>query len=128
MSGLQVQYGEVGVSGSRFTTQLSDGNGRYGALLLPGTDARGSTRPHTWYAYVVQNGQQASDQFTFTTDPLYAINPPHCEGLNPDGTTDDDDDGPGNEFLDRGCLLDPCKSNDSVQIKVINWQQQSFAE
>ncbi|MDX1521756.1 MAG: hypothetical protein R3264_09030 [Anaerolineae bacterium] len=125
--GLQVQYGELGVSGSQFTT-TTDGNGRYGALLLPGTDAVGAYRSHTWYAYVLQDGKQASDEFTFTTDPIYARNPSHCDGLDPDEEkkdpdADDDDE---DDFTKLGCLPDPCRSSDAIQIKIINWQAQSF--
>ncbi len=129
LPGVQVRYGEVGVSGSQFTTQLTDGNGRYGSLLLPGTDERAASRPHTWWAYVLQDGQQASDQFFFTTDPIYANNPDYCDGLDPelvDDPNDDDDDSDAADFKDLGCILDPCKSRDSVQIKVINWQQRDF--
>jgi hypothetical protein len=130
LAGLQIQYGEYGVSGSRFTTGASDGNGRYGALLLPGTDERGASRSHTWYAFILKDGQQASEQFTFTTDPIYAVNPPYCEGLDPFGgdpnPNDDDDEDTAQEFKDKGCILDPCRSRDAIQIKIINWQQQSF--
>jgi hypothetical protein len=130
MAGVQVQYGELGVAGSRFMTPLTDGNGRYGALLLSGTDERAAVRSHNWFAYVVINGQQASEEFRFTTDPIYAVNPPHCDGLDPDGgdpdPTDDDDENQRDEFLAKGCLLDPCRSPDAVQIKIINWQMQSF--
>jgi hypothetical protein len=102
-------------------TPLTDGNGRYGALLLPGTDERAASRAHNWFAYVVIDGQQASNEFQFTTDPIYAVNPSYCDGLDPDGDESDRD-----EFLSKGCLLDPCRSSDAVQIKIINWQRQSF--
>ncbi len=122
-AGVEVRYGEIGVSGSRFTAR-TDGNGRYSALLIPGADERSASRSHNWYAYVLDNGQQASEEFTFTTDPIYARNPDYCDGLDPDGDDDDDDD--SNEFLDKGCLLDPCHSNDAVQIKIVNWQKKNF--
>jgi hypothetical protein len=113
-AGVQIQYGEVGVAGSRFSA-TSDGSGRYGALLLPGSNKTAAKKAHTWFAYVVENGQQASDQFTFTTDPIFAENPPHCSGVDPDDEED--------EFQDKGCILDPCRSRDSIQIKLINWNE-----
>lgn len=122
-AGIEVQYGEVGVSGSRFTAR-TDGNGRYSALLLPGADKRIAARSHTWYAYVLEGGSQASEAFNFTTDPIFAQNPSYCTGLDPLGN-DDDDDGT-NTFLDKGCILDPCRSNDAIQIKIVNWQKRSF--
>jgi hypothetical protein len=112
-SGVQIQYGEVGVSGSRFST-TTDASGRYGALLLPGSNKNAAKQSHTWYAYVLQNGQQASDEFRFTTDPIFAENPDYCDDVDPDDEED--------EFQDKGCILDPCRSNDSIQIKIINWQ------
>lgn len=120
LSGVQIQYGEVGVAGSRFTTGFTDGNGRYGALLLPGSDRNNARRAHTWYAYVLMNGQQASKEFTFTTDPIFANNPAYCRAIDP---VEEEE-----EFMEKGCIMDPCRSNDAVQIKVINWSLQSFAE
>lgn len=113
---VQIQYGEYGVSGSLFST-TTDGNGRYGALLLPGSNETAAKRAHNWFAYVIENGQQASERFIFTTDPIFAENPSYCDGLDPDNEDDKD------EFEDKGCILDPCKSRDSVQIKIINWQE-----
>jgi hypothetical protein len=112
-AGVQVQYGEIGVAGSRFTA-TTDASGRYGALLLPGSNEDVAKRSHDWYAYVLRNGQQASEKFTFASDPIYAINPKYCRGVDPDKEED--------EFKDKGCILDPCHSNDSIQIKIINWQ------
>jgi hypothetical protein len=112
-AGVQLQYGEIGIAGSRFTT-TTDKSGRYGALLLPGSNKSAALKSHDWYAYVVENGQQASEQFNFTTDPIYVDNPSHCNGIDPDEEED--------EFLEKGCILDPCRSGDSIQIKIINWQ------
>lgn len=112
-SGVQVQYGEVGVAGSRFLTS-SDASGRYGALLLPGSDKSSAKKPHTWYAFIVQSGQQASEEFKFVTDPIFADNPDYCSDIDEDEEED--------EFQDKGCILDPCKSSNSIQIKIINWQ------
>ena len=113
-SGVQIQYGEVGVAGSRFTT-TTDNSGRYSALLLPGSNKNASYSSHDWYAYVAENGQQASEIFRFTSDPIYIHNPSHC----------DDPDLTDKEKQKKGCLPDPCKSSDSIQIKIINWQRMS---
>jgi hypothetical protein len=117
LAGVQIKYGEIGVSGSQFTAK-TDGNGRYSALLLPGADKKNAIKSHNWYAYVVQGGQKASDEFKFTTDPIYAINPSYCKGIDPDEERD--------EFMSKGCILDPCKNDDAIQIKTINWQMRQF--
>jgi len=118
LPGVQVQYGEIGVGGSRFIA-TTDNNGRYGALLIPGTSKPASYQSHNWYAYIVENGQPASDEFRFTTDPIFADNPSYC------GREDNDNGSNGNsnsDQLEPGCTLDPCKNNNSIQIKTINWQ------
>jgi hypothetical protein len=118
MAGVQVQYGEVGIAGSRFIA-TTDNNGRYGALLIPGSSKPASYRSHDWYAYIVENGKPASQEFRFTTDPIYADNPDYCG-------RDDDDDVEGDELedeLEPGCVLEPCRVESSIQIKVINWQR-----
>lgn len=131
-SGVQVQYGEMGVSGSRFIA-TTDGNGRYGALLIPGSSGSAALQSHNWYAYVVQNGQPASEQFTFTTDPLYADNPSYCGRDDNKNDNNDNNDNNSNSSQDSddnlapGCTLDPCKVSSSIQIKVINWQRRSPA-
>jgi hypothetical protein len=112
MAGVQIQYGELGVSGSRFIA-TTDNNGRYGALLIPGASKPASYRSHNWYAYVLESGKRASEEFRFTTDPIYADNPSHC------GKDEDEED---EDELEPGCLIDPCKVNSTIQIKVINWQ------
>jgi hypothetical protein len=117
---VQIQYGEVGVAGSRFIAR-TDNNGRYGALLVPGASKPAAYQPHNWYAYVLENGQRASEEFRFTTDPIFANNPPHC-------TEDDDDDNNANDSgedndLPAGCTIDPCQNDNAIQIKVINWQR-----
>jgi hypothetical protein len=112
--GVQIQYGELGVSGSLFTTR-TDGNGRYGALLLPGSNKSATYSSHNWFAYIVENGQRASDEFKFTTDPIYAKNPKHCSDLSgPEADINDEDR--------KGCIVNPCNSDDAIQIKIINWQ------
>jgi hypothetical protein len=67
---------------------------------------------------VVENGQQASEQFTFTTDPIYAQNPSYCGGIDPEEEED--------EFIEKGCIIDPCRNDDAIQIKIINWQRRDF--
>jgi hypothetical protein len=123
MAGVEIQYGEIGIAGSRFIAR-TDANGRYGALLVPGSNKTAAYQAHNWYAYVLQNGQPASERFQFATDPIFANNPSYC-------TEDDDDDGNGNNNnsdpadendLPAGCTLDPCRNSNSIQIKVINWQ------
>lgn len=114
-AGVQIQYGELGVSGSLFTVR-TDGNGRYGALLLPGSNKVAATSSHNWFAYVVENGQRASEEFKFTTDPIYAVNPKHCKAL------DDEDEVDINDKDRKGCIPNPCSSADAIQIKIINWQ------
>lgn len=120
LQGVQIQYGEIGVGGSRFIA-TTDNNGRYGALLIPGSSKPASYRSHDWYAYVVESGQRASEEFRFTTDPIFADNPSYC------GREDNENgDGNGNSNnsneLEAGCTLDPCKNSNAIQIKTINWQ------
>lgn len=114
LQGAQIQYGEIGVGGSRFIA-TTDNNGRYAALLLPGSNTQAALQPHNWYAYVLQDGQRASEEFRFTTDPIFADNPDHCNNDNNDNSSN------GNE-LGPGCTLDPCQNSDAIQIKTINWQ------
>jgi hypothetical protein len=63
---------------------------------------------------VVEGGQRASEEFKFTSDPIYAQNKSYCKGLD----KDEDEE----EFEEKGCIPDPCSSDDAVQIKIINWQ------
>lgn len=129
VAGVQIQFGEIGVGGSRFIA-TTDNNGRYGALLLPGSSKPASLRSHDWYAFIVESGQQASEQFTFTTDPIYANNPRHCgaddnddDDDNSNGNNNDNDNVDSSNDLGPGCVLDPCHNQSSIQIKVINWQR-----
>ncbi|MCB0210249.1 MAG: hypothetical protein KDJ52_13005, partial [Anaerolineae bacterium] len=138
--GVQIQYGEAGVDNSRFVTS-TDANGRYTALLLRGTSRPAALETHTWYSYVLENGQQASRTFTFATDPLYADNPSYCydtddddsddddnsddDNSDDDDDSDDDSNSSNNDDLPPGCTLDPCKSSNSIQVKGINWQRRS---
>ena len=124
LSGAQVQYGEVGVSGSRFIA-TTDSNGRYGALLVPGASKPASLQPHNWYAFIVENGQRASKEFRFTTDPIYASNPSYCGRDDDDDNSSGDNNNNDDDELEDGCSLDPCKVSSAIQVKVINWQKQS---
>ncbi|MCB0195515.1 MAG: hypothetical protein KDJ65_26435 [Anaerolineae bacterium] len=130
--GITIQYGEYGVSGSRFLS-TSDPNGRIDALLIPGSNRAQTTITHTWYAFVVADGQQQSETFLFETDPIFANNPDICDKYDPnDDELPEDDD--GNEidedderdrYEDEGCIADPCLSSDSINIKIIDWQERS---
>ncbi len=102
VAGVQIQFGEIGVSGSKFSAQ-TDGNGRFGGVLVRGTSGE-AYRSHDWFAMVVEGGEQASDQFTFTTDPIFATGK-RCKKKD-----------------EPGCNEDPCSNKDSIQIKIINWQ------
>ncbi len=115
LAGVQLQFGEIGISGSRFLA-TTDNNGRYGALLIPGTNESSAKRSHNWYSYVLENGQPASETFQFTTDPIRANNPDYCYDEEDDDTDNND------ETLPAGCTLDPCQNSNSVQVKVVNWQ------
>jgi hypothetical protein len=119
LAGVQVQYGEIGVSGSRFLA-TTDNNGRYGALLIPGASKPASYQSHNWYAYILEDGQRASETFRFTTDPIYADNPSHCSSDN-DNANDNNGNSNSNS-LPAGCILDPCKNTSTIQVKIINWQ------
>ena len=118
MAGVQVQYGEIGVAGSRFIA-TTDNNGRYGALLIPGASKPASYRSHNWYTYIVDSGQRASDTFNFTTDPIFADNPDYC--ARDDSSNNNNSNTNGNDTK-PGCIIDPCKNSNTIQVKVINWQ------
>jgi len=105
---IDVEYGELGVAGSRFKSR-TDGNVRYAAQLLSGT-SQSAYSNHNWFVQISVNGQQASDPFTFTTDPVFARNRKGCD------LTDDDT---GN---DAGCTPDPCRVDGTIQVKIVNWQ------
>lgn len=122
-AGIQIQYGEIGVAGSRFIA-TSDNNGRYGALLIPGSSKPASYQSHDWYAYIVDSGQRASEEFRFTTDPIFADNPDYCYRDNDDDNDNNSnsDNSSSSDNLPAGCILDPCRNSNTIQIKVINWQ------
>lgn len=132
LGGVTVQYGEFGVSGSRFLA-TSDANGRIDALLIPGSNRAQASITHTWYAFVVADGQQQSETFLFETDPIFANNPNICDEFDPN---DDDapEDDEGNEissddererYEEEGCIANPCINSDAVNIKVIDWRESS---
>lgn len=112
LAGVTIEYGELNVAGSRFTT-TTDGNGRYVGLLIRGSGS-GAYQSHDWFAYVIIGGERASEPFTFSTDPIYARNRKGCD------LTDND------KSNDAGCIEDPCRVSGSIQVKVINWQLRSF--
>lgn len=120
VAGVQIQYGEIGVSGSRFIA-TTDNNGRYGALLIPGSSKPAAYQSHNWYAYVVESGRRASEEFRFTTDPIFANNPDYCYRNNDNSNNGNTN----NNNLPAGCVIDPCKNSNTIQVKVINWQSRS---
>jgi hypothetical protein len=131
LAGVEIQYGEIGVAGSRFIAR-TDANGRYGALLVPGSNKTAAYQAHNWYAYILENGQPASEQFKFATDPIFANNPSYCteddnddngNGNNSNDSNDSNSDPADENDLPAGCSIDPCRNSNSIQIKVINWQR-----
>lgn len=110
VAGYQVQYGEIGESGSFFLTEPTQYSEIYGVTLIPGTDRFAVKSAHNWFAYLVLNGEKLSKAFLFTTDPIAADNPSYCDGL--------DDD----EFIEKGCIEDPCQSDDAVNVKHVDFQ------
>lgn len=153
-AGITVKYGELETPNSEFVA-TTDANGRYSALLLPGSNRAAVSRAHNWYTYIEYNGKPLSEVFKFTTDPIYANNPSYCDdddnnnnnnngndnnangndnnsngNNNNNGNDNDNDNNNNNTSLDDdelppGCLLDPCQVSHSTQIKVVNWQFRS---
>ncbi len=121
ISGYQVEYGEIGVRGSRFLTEETEFAEVYGVTLIPGTDRAASVQSHNWFAYLVDNGQKVSDAILFTTDPIRALESERCENDddNNDNNGDDDDDDGDDE---GGCIPDPCTSADAVNVKIVEFQ------
>jgi hypothetical protein len=144
LGGIDVQYGEFGVPDSRFIV-TTDNNGRFDAQLIPASNRSAASESHTWYAFIVEDGLQQSPTFTFATDPIFADQPETCEedngngndngnaNANDNGNANANDNGNanandnananGNDNTAPGCLADPCTSENSVQIKIIDWQQ-----
>ena len=108
LGNVTLQFGEVGVQNSRFLA-TTDYNGRYSGLLLSGSDRVQVERSHDWYVYVLNDKQPVSPVFEFTTDPMFADNPPRC-GDNSDGSQ-------------PGCIMDPCRHRNAIQVKIINWKK-----
>ena len=127
-AGVQVQYGELGIAASRFIA-TTDGNGRFGALLIPGSNESLAKQSKNWYAFIVESGSRASEEFTFTTDPIFADNPGYCSRGGENNNNNNGSNGNGNSNggndndLPPGCLEDPCRVNGTIQVKVINWQE-----
>jgi len=65
LGGVTMQVGEVGVTGSVFSTSPSDANGRYVWDFGAPNDAT-----HTWFVVPLENGQPAVNRFEFQTDHI----------------------------------------------------------
>ncbi|MBN1993647.1 MAG: hypothetical protein JW953_13180 [Anaerolineae bacterium] len=112
IAGYQIQYGEIAVPGSYFLSGPTEYAEVYGVTLIPGTDRAAVKRSHNWFAYLVLEGEKLSKAVLFTTDPILADNPNYCDDL----------DDEGQEFQEKGCIMNPCKSEDAVNNKHIDWQ------
>jgi hypothetical protein len=66
--GVVLQYGEQGVAGSNFTT-TTDASGRFAVGMIVGNDDL-ADQPHDWFIRVLENGQPASDTFTWRSDSI----------------------------------------------------------
>lgn len=109
-AGFQVEYGELGVSGSYFLTGPTEYSEIYGVTLIPGTDRSAVREKHNWFAYLMLDGQKVSPAVLFTTDPILADNPSYCDGLD------------ATEFQQKGCIANPCDSEKAVNIKHIDFK------
>jgi hypothetical protein len=112
ISGFQVEWGEIGIRGSVFTTERTEFHEFYGVTLIPGTNKSAAKKAHNWFAYLIENGQKISKALLFSTDPIFADNPSVCDGLDPDNNPDDE-----KKFNENGCIKDPCTSEDATQVK-----------
>ncbi|MBN1218177.1 MAG: hypothetical protein JXM69_04555 [Anaerolineae bacterium] len=111
-AGFQVEYGEIAVPGSVFLTEPTRYSEVYGVTLIQGIDRSAASSAHDWFAYLMLDGVKMSQAILFTTDPLYADNPSHCDDLDQDST----------EFYEKGCIMDPCRSDDAINVKAIDFQ------
>jgi hypothetical protein len=116
VSGFEVEYGESAVSGSVFRTEETRFSENYGVTLIPGSDRIGARAAHDWFAYLIENDLKISKAVLFTTDPLYALPEEEC--------VDEDDDGDISDEELEGCILNPCTSEDAVNIKHIDFRPQ----
>jgi len=110
IAGYQIQYGEIAVPGSVFLSVPTEYAEVYGVTLIPGTDRAAVRKSHNWFAYLTLNGEKLSKASLFTTDPILADNPSYCDGLS------------GTEFDEKGCIMNPCKSEGAINVKHIDWQ------
>lgn len=121
ISGYQVEYGEIGIPGSRFVTEETEFAEIYGVTLIPGTDRASSVRSHNWYAYLIDEGRKISEAILFTTDPIRALDSERCENGG-DGNGNNNDNDSNNNNNGEGCIPDPCTSEDAVNVKIVQFQ------
>ncbi len=70
VQGAVIEYGEVGVSGSNFTT-TTDANGRFTvALILSDKNEDNAKKPHTWFVRVLENGKPVSETLNWQSDSI----------------------------------------------------------
>jgi hypothetical protein len=119
LPGYQIEYGEIGVRGSVFVTERTEFHDNYGVTLIPGTDKRAAVKSHNWFAHLIYNGEKASKSFLFSTDPLYADPAERCDDNENSSDTENDNGG-------EGCIVDPCTSEDAVNIKHLVWVPQQL--
>ncbi len=110
IEGYQVQWQEISQPNRRGLTGPNAVGVPYGVTLIPGTQYSEAIQQHDWAVYVIKDDQIVSDEFRFTTDPIWADNPSYCSDL--------DDD----ELSSKGCLENFCTNSNTLQVKVINWQ------
>jgi len=116
VSGYQIEYGEIGVSGSVFLTDETEFSEIYGVTLIPGTNRSAAQRSHNWFAYLMRDGQKLSKAVLFTTDPIWALPSESCSQTD----ANDDDD-----LTEDNCVPDPCTSADAANIKHIDFQPET---
>ena len=121
ISGYQVEYGEIGVRGSVFLTDETEFSEIYGVTLVPGINRAAAQRSHSWFAYLMRDGQKLSKASLFTTDPIWAIDSESCSIIEAEADVNDDEE---LEELLKNCILDPCLSSDATNIKHIDFQPQ----
>jgi hypothetical protein len=111
-AGINVRYGELGVPNSEFVV-TTDPNGRYSALLIPGSNRPAASQSHNWYAYIEFNGNPLSEVFRFTTDPIYADNPGYCYDDDDNDNNDNNDNNSNDNDNDNGNDNDNDNDNDN---------------
>lgn len=132
LPGYQIEYGEIGVRGSVFVTEKTEFHDNYGVTLIPGTDKRAAIKSHNWFAHLIYNGEKVSKSFLFSTDPMYADPSERCSdnsNSNDNSSSNSNDNSSGNDNSsngndNEGCIEDPCKSGDAVNVKHLVWVPQ----